>query len=187
VYDHAGRTFTLLGDSDRARCHSRFHPAIRLAGWLSMTEFYRSCFQNITLTTACYDHVAPPDPVSGRGGRACSSCQMLTGCCPNPLAIALRVMLPESSLVLMNISHLRCGPVGVRFIESRFAGRHKCRPYKVLKRKFLYYQVIKREVTLLCKLDLGNSLLRPDPLFPLFFPSFCALTLTKMYDKHRFV
>jgi four helix bundle protein len=26
VYDHAGRTFTLLGDSDRARCHSRFHP-----------------------------------------------------------------------------------------------------------------------------------------------------------------
>jgi hypothetical protein len=42
------------------------------AGWLSMTEFYRSCFRNITLTTACYDHVAPPDPVSvsGRGGRA---------------------------------------------------------------------------------------------------------------------
>ena len=28
------------------------------AGWLSMTEFYRSCFRNITLTTACYDHVA---------------------------------------------------------------------------------------------------------------------------------
>jgi len=27
VYDHAGRTFTLLGDSDRARCHSRFHQA----------------------------------------------------------------------------------------------------------------------------------------------------------------
>ena len=26
VYDHAGRTFTLLGDFDRARCHSRFHP-----------------------------------------------------------------------------------------------------------------------------------------------------------------
>ena len=26
VYDHAGRTFTLLGDSDRARCHSWFHP-----------------------------------------------------------------------------------------------------------------------------------------------------------------
>jgi len=26
VYDHAGRTFTLLGDSDRARCHSTFHP-----------------------------------------------------------------------------------------------------------------------------------------------------------------
>ncbi len=26
VYDHGGRTFTLLGDSDRARCHSRFHP-----------------------------------------------------------------------------------------------------------------------------------------------------------------
>ena len=43
----------------------------------------------------------------------------------------------------MNISHLRCGPVGVRFIESRFAGRHKCRPYKYLKRKFLYYQVKK--------------------------------------------
>ena len=35
---------------------------------------------------------------------------------------------------------------------------HKCRPYKELKRKFLYYQVIKLEVTLLCKLDLGNSL-----------------------------
>ena len=35
MYDHAGRTFTLLGDSDRARCHSRFHPAIRLAGWLT--------------------------------------------------------------------------------------------------------------------------------------------------------
>ena len=28
VYDHAGRTFTLLGDSDRARCHSRFHQAL---------------------------------------------------------------------------------------------------------------------------------------------------------------
>jgi hypothetical protein len=41
----------------------------------------------------------------------------------------------------MNISHLRCGPVGVRFIESRFAGRHKCRPYKDLKRKFLYYEL----------------------------------------------
>ncbi|MEE9611040.1 MAG: hypothetical protein V3W19_07290, partial [Desulfatiglandales bacterium] len=25
VLDHTGRTFTLLGDSDRARCHSRFH------------------------------------------------------------------------------------------------------------------------------------------------------------------
>ncbi len=41
----------------------------------------------------------------------------------------------------MNISHLRCGPVGVRFIESRFAGRQKCRPYKDLKRKFLYYEL----------------------------------------------
>ena len=40
---------------------------------------------------------------------------------------------------VLNISHLQCGPVGVRFIESRFAGRHKCRPYKNLKRKFLYY------------------------------------------------
>jgi len=40
----------------------------------------------------------------------------------------------------LNISHLWCGPVGVRFIESRFAGRHKCRPYKDLKRKFLYYK-----------------------------------------------
>ncbi len=100
----------------------------------------------------------------------------LTGCCLNPLAIALRVMLPESSLVLMNISHLRCGPVGVRFtrlltpkrsdggqVESRFAGRHKCRPYKDLKRKFLYYQVIKLELTLLFKLDLGNRLLMGDP------------------------
>ena len=35
VYYNGGRTFTLLGDSDRARCHSRFHPAIRLAGWLT--------------------------------------------------------------------------------------------------------------------------------------------------------
>ncbi len=25
VLDHAGRIFTLIGDSDRARCHSRFH------------------------------------------------------------------------------------------------------------------------------------------------------------------
>jgi hypothetical protein len=41
----------------------------------------------------------------------------------------------------MNISHLRCGPVGVRFIESRFAGRHKCRPYKDLKWDFLYNQI----------------------------------------------
>ncbi len=55
--------------------------------------------------------------------------QPLTGCCPKPLAITSRVLLPESSLVLMNISHLRCESVGVRFIESRFAGRHKCRPY----------------------------------------------------------
>ena len=28
VYDHAGRTSTLLGDSDRARCHSRFHQVL---------------------------------------------------------------------------------------------------------------------------------------------------------------
>ncbi len=42
-------------------------------------------------------------------------CNMSTGCCPKPLAITSRVMLPESSLVLMNISHLWCGPVGVRF------------------------------------------------------------------------
>jgi hypothetical protein len=33
VYDHAGCTFTLLGDSDRVRCHSRFHPAVRLASY----------------------------------------------------------------------------------------------------------------------------------------------------------
>ena len=44
----------------------------------------------------------------------------------------------------VNISHLRCGPVGVRFIESRFAGRHKCRPYKDLKWDFLYYPVRER-------------------------------------------
>ena len=97
-------------------------------------------------------------------------CQNQTGCCPKTLAIALRVMLPESSLVLMNISHLRCGPVGVRFMRlrriyrTRNDGRHKCRPYKDLKRKFLYYQVIKLEVTLLCKLALGNSLSRADSL-----------------------
>ncbi len=100
----------------------------------------------------------------------------LTGCCPNPLAIPSRMMLPflkylvggrrpfhglsvgetagpamagqcgggknppqisrrkdqagslgtkekaESSLALMNISHLRCGPVGVRFIEPAMTG-----------------------------------------------------------------
>ena len=45
--------------------------------------------------------------------------QPLTGCFPNPLAIPSRMMLPESSLVLMNISHLRCGPVGVRFMRLR--------------------------------------------------------------------
>ena len=28
VYDHAGRTFTLLGDSDRAHRHSRFHQVL---------------------------------------------------------------------------------------------------------------------------------------------------------------
>jgi hypothetical protein len=71
--------------------------------------------------------------------------QIFADCCPKPLAIALRVMLPKSSLVLMNISHLPCGPVGVRFIESRFAGRHKCRPYKDLKKKFLFYQVTNLE------------------------------------------
>ena len=26
VYDHAGHNFTVLGDCDRARCHSWFHP-----------------------------------------------------------------------------------------------------------------------------------------------------------------
>ena len=31
----AGGIFTLLGDSGRARCHSRFRPAIRLEGWLT--------------------------------------------------------------------------------------------------------------------------------------------------------
>ncbi len=48
--------------------------------------------------------------------------------------------------------------------RTRNDGRHKCRPYKDLKRKFPYYQVIKLEVTLLCKLDLGNSLSRADSL-----------------------
>ncbi len=75
----------------------------------------------------------------------CNKYHMSTGCCPKPLAITSRVMLPESSLALMNISHLRCGPVGVRFIESRFAGRHKRRLYKDLKRKFLYYPVTNLE------------------------------------------
>ena len=28
VYDHAGRTFTLLGYSDKARCHSWFHQVL---------------------------------------------------------------------------------------------------------------------------------------------------------------
>ncbi len=68
------------------------------------------------------------------------------------------------SLALMNISHLRCGPVGVRFIEPAMTGvinapqAHKFRPYKDLKRKFPYYQVSKLKVTLLCKLESGNSL-----------------------------
>jgi len=53
--------------------------------------------------------------------------------------------LTESGDTVLNIAHFRCGPVGVRFIESRFAGRHKCRPYKDLKRKFLYYQDIKNK------------------------------------------
>ncbi len=30
--DHAGCTFALLRESDRVRCHSGFHPAIRLPG-----------------------------------------------------------------------------------------------------------------------------------------------------------
>ena len=47
----------------------------------------------------------------------------------------------------MNISHLRCGPVGVRFMRlrriyrTRNDGRHKCRPYKYLKGKFLSDEV----------------------------------------------
>ncbi len=83
-----------------------------------------------------------------------------------------------SSLALMNILHLRCGackgsiypptspesPSGGRWRAGRTRndGRHKCRPYKDLKRKFLYYQVTKPEVTLLSKLELGNSLIRFD-------------------------
>jgi hypothetical protein len=46
--------------------------------------------------------------------------------------------------------------------RTRNDGRHKCRPYKDLKKKFLFYQVIKLEVTLLYKLDLGNSLFDLD-------------------------
>jgi hypothetical protein len=57
----------------------------------------------------------------------------ITITCFEPGFIGLKMAFP----ILLNISHLRCGPVGVRFIESRFAGRHKCRPYKDLKRKFL--------------------------------------------------
>jgi hypothetical protein len=50
--------------------------------------------------------------------------------------------MARGDIIQMNISHLRCGPVGVRFtrpprlspsqaddggqVESRFAGRHKC-------------------------------------------------------------
>ena len=54
-YDHAGRTFTLLGDSERARCHSRFHPAIRLAGWL----WSKVSEKKVTLNPDCHP--------SGRG------------------------------------------------------------------------------------------------------------------------
>ena len=48
--------------------------------------------------------------------------------------------------------------------RTRNDGRHKCRPYKDLKRKFLYYQVIKFELTILCKLHLSNSLLKRIPV-----------------------
>ncbi len=79
----------------------------------------------------------------------------------------------------MNISYLRCGPVGVRFIESRFAGRHKCRPYKDLKREFLYYQVIplqgpKKGIPIL------SSYHQPQPL-EAFFP--IPLSGTSDFEK----
>jgi hypothetical protein len=40
------------------------------------------------------------------------------------------------SLALMNISHLRCGACRGSIYAPQ---AHKCRPYKELKRKFLYY------------------------------------------------
>ena len=39
----------------------------------------------------------------------------------------------------MNIAHLRCEPVGVRFIEPAMSGVINAAPTKYLKRKFLYY------------------------------------------------
>ena len=54
---------------------------------------------------------------------------------------------PLSRIKSLNISHLRCVPVGVRFMRlrriyrTRNDGRHKCRPYKDLKGKFLYYEL----------------------------------------------
>lgn len=35
VLEHAEHTYALFGDSDRTRRHGWFHPAIRLAGWLT--------------------------------------------------------------------------------------------------------------------------------------------------------
>jgi len=46
----------------------------------------------------------------------------------------------------MNIAHLRCEPVGVRFIEPAMSGVINAAPTKYLKRKFLYYQVIASDI-----------------------------------------
>ncbi len=71
------------------------------------------------------------------------------------------------SLVLMKIPHLRCracrGSIEPAMTAYGSERRHKCRPYKALKKKLPYYQVTKLEATLLCKLALGNSLLIIEP------------------------
>jgi hypothetical protein len=111
------------------------------------------------------------------------SCRLLAGCCPNTnlllellLVSGLDRLLPKSSghsfeggdatrIILSPNEHIARAVRTCRgsIYRTRNDGRHKCRPYEDLKRKFLYYQVIKLEVTLLCKLDLGNNLLALDP------------------------
>ncbi len=65
--------------------------------------------------------------------------------------------------------------------RTRNDGRHKCRPYKDLKGKFLYYQVTNLDHPL-CKLHLGNSLSRSDPIF--IFDDVDANESSQLFDRH---